>query len=90
MKYIYFYRENNNFNDILKDVNIKKRIYLKISYYRWLIIGIAEDKDPKLISYINLVYGDSIKTDTNPNRSPIPNKDYKPDQDLSRWVKKKS
>lgn len=87
MKYIYFNRQNNNFDDILKDTNIKKNIPHKISWSNWLVVGIDEEKNPQLISYINLVYGDSIRTNIHPDYSPIPGKDYQPKEDLSKWRK---
>lgn len=37
MKYYTFYRENNNFVDILTDINIKKVVDLKISWLRHLM-----------------------------------------------------
>jgi len=76
MKYITFYRENNNFEDILKDTNIKKLIYEKTKWAEYLTIGIKDDE--KIISYITLKYGDEIRTNIVKDYSPIPNIDYIP------------
>ena len=42
MKYYTFYRENNNFDDILNDLIIKKIIDEKIRWFQYLIIGMNE------------------------------------------------
>jgi hypothetical protein len=76
MKYITFYRENNDFKEILLDPNLKKLIYEKISWANHLIIGIKEDE--KILSYITLKYGDDIRNSLIPDYSPIPNIDYTP------------
>ena len=39
MKYYTFYRENDNFDDILNDTIIKKIIDEKIRWFQYLIIG---------------------------------------------------
>lgn len=76
MKYITFYRENNNFDDIQKDVTIKKLIREKTSWYQHLMLGIINDE--KVFSYITLKYGDSISTHHIKDFSPIINIDYIP------------
>lgn len=83
MKYFTFYRENNNFDDILNDVNIKRFIDEKVSWYQYLTIGVYEsEKNNQTNSYITLKYGDEMKNDIIRDFSPIPNVDYKPKRDL--------
>lgn len=77
MKYIYFYRQDNDFTDILKDPSVKPYVYTKIIWYQFLLLGIHEDKkEDSIISYINIKYGDDIRNNIHPDFSPIPNKDY--------------
>lgn len=76
MKYITFYRENSDFEDILKDPNIKKLIYEKTKWFQHLTLGIKDDE--KIFSYITLKYGDEIRTNLVKDFSPIPNIDYTP------------
>jgi hypothetical protein len=76
MKYVCFYRESNNFDDILADKNIKKKFIEKIQWLNHLLIG-TEDND-EIITYINLKYGDNILNELVKDRSPIPHVDYTP------------
>ena len=76
MKYITFYKENNNFDDILNDINIKKLISHRTTWYQYLIIGMADND--KVMSYITLKYGDHIKSNIVKDYSPIINIDYIP------------
>jgi len=76
MKYFTFTREDNNFDDILQDVNLKKRIDLKISWYQYLMIGMVDDD--KTTSYITLKYGDEMVGDLVKDHSPISGVDYTP------------
>lgn len=76
MKYITFYRESSDFEDILKDPNIKKLIYEKTKWFQHLTLGIKDDE--KIFSYITLKYGDEIRTNLVKDFSPIPNIDYTP------------
>ena len=76
MKYITFFRESSNFEDILKDPNIKKLIYEKTKWFQHLTLGIKDDE--KIFSYITLKYGDEIRTNLVKDFSPIPNIDYIP------------
>lgn len=80
MKYITFYRESNKFADILTDPVIKKLIRYKTTWTRFLIIGLEnyDDKNDQILSYITLKYGDDMKSETVPDRSPVPNVDYTP------------
>lgn len=76
MKYITFYRESSDFEDILKDPNLKKIIYEKTRWFQHLTLGIKDDE--KIFSYITLKYGDEIRTNLVKDFSPIPNIDYVP------------
>jgi hypothetical protein len=80
MKYFTFYRESNKFDDILKDINLKKHIIEKISWCKHLTIGMVEysTDSEKLFSYITLKYGDEMRTSLTKDYSPIPNIDYIP------------
>ena len=80
MKYYIFYRESNNFADILRDINLKKVISHKIQWDNHLMIGINEYKKDidRIFSYITLKYGDEIRSKLTKDYRPIPNTDYTP------------
>ena len=80
MKYFTFYRESNNFDDILKDINLKKLITTKLRWDNYLMIGINKYKKDaeKTFSYITLKYGDEMRTQLTKDYSPIPQLDYIP------------
>ena len=81
MKFLIFTRENSNFDDILKDLTLKKQYKTKIEYRENLILGFPENDDfGKTLSYIMLKYGDDMKDFHSivPDRTPIPNIDYVP------------
>jgi hypothetical protein len=80
MKYYTFYRENNNFDDILTDPSIKKFISEKIRWKNYLKIGIDDyqKEAEKVFFYINIKYGDEIRTELTKDYSPVANKDYIP------------
>jgi hypothetical protein len=86
MKYYTFYRENNNFDDILNDQIIKKIIDEKMRWYQYLIIGM-NDKHEQTFSYITLKYGDEMKQELVKDFSPIPGIDYGPKRDASLYEK---
>ena len=86
MKYYTFYRENNNFDDILNDQIIKKIIDEKVRWYQYLIIGM-QDSNEQSFSYITLKYGDEMKQDLVKDRSPIPGIDYVPKRDANKYKK---
>jgi hypothetical protein len=77
MNYVVLYRESNKFKDVLSDSVIKKAIRLKMSFNKYLILGLADDKDT---SYLILKYGDDVTSMSNiiPDRTPKPNIDYVP------------
>ena len=76
MSHIIFRRESDNFDDILTDPSLKKWLKFKVRFKEGLMIK-RPYKD-EIISYIELKYGDSIKNNVVPDRSPIPNVDYMP------------
>lgn len=85
MKDYTFYRESNNFDDILSDTSIKKHIRIKLSWKYHLRIGF-DDQDEKLETYIKLKYGDELKNNgLVPDRTPEPFKDYQPKK--PQWYK---
>ena len=88
MKYYTFYRESNNFDDILNDVILKKSIDETIKWYQYLVIGIHEtEKNNQNSSYITLKYGDEMQNDLVKDRSPIPGVDYVPKKDIAKYKK---
>ncbi len=85
MKHYTFYRENDNFDDILKDTVVKKHICMKIRWKHYLRIAL-DDHDEKLGSYITLKYGDEMKHNCLvTDRTPVPFKDYQPKE--PKWLK---
>jgi hypothetical protein len=76
MKYYTFYRENNNFDDILSDTNLKKLIHYKIKWYQHVLIGLAGKSIETIHSYITLKYGDEIRTNLTKDYKPIEGVDY--------------
>ena len=86
MKYYTFYRENNNFDDIINDVIIKKIIDEKIRWSQHLIIGM-NDKHDQTFSYITLKYGDEMVQELIKDRSPVPGVDYVPKRDANKYKK---
>ena len=86
MKYYTFYRENNNFDDILTDTIIKKIIDERFRWYQYLIIGM-NDKHEQSFSYITLKYGDEMKQELVRDFSPVPGVDYVPKRDANQYKK---
>lgn len=89
IKYYIFYRENNNFDDILNDMNLKKMFSIKIFWSQYLLVG-SEKMTDELYSYILLKYGDDLKNvkDIIPDRKPIPFVDYIPEKNRPEKFKK--
>ena len=77
MKYTLFYKEDNDFLDILTDPVIKKKIRMKVSFAKHLILGLDDEQS---VSYLILKYGDDAvsMSDIVPDRTPKPNIDYIP------------
>lgn len=78
MKYFTFYRESNNFNDILSDKILKKYIDEVITWQRYCRIGIQDMFVTKVNIHITLKYGDELRTNFIKDYKPIPYKDYTP------------
>ena len=88
MKYYTFYRENNDFKDILNDPIIKKSIDEIITWYQYLVIGLHDNnKTNQTSSYITLKYGDEMKNDVVKDFSPVPGIDYVPKKDARKFKK---
>lgn len=81
MTYI-FYRENNNFDDILNDKNIKKFLKQKIKFNKYLIL-LNYNIPEQIESYIKLKYGDNLipMDHIRKDYSPVPYVDYYPNID---------
>jgi len=88
MKYYTFHRENNDFSDILNDINVKRVIDTRVSWWQYLMIGIEEKNNSGTFSYITLKYGDEMVSSVVRDFSPIPGVDYMPKKDSSRFTKK--
>lgn len=85
MKHYTFYRENDKFDDILKDPVIKKYIYMKIHWRNYLRIALSEH-DENIQSYVTLKYGDEMKNNCLvTDRKPVPFVDYMPKE--PKWLK---
>jgi hypothetical protein len=78
MIHIFIHRESNNFDDILKDVNLKRKILAVIKFTNHLILDFKEDEG--VISYLLLKYGDDIRSTSQiiPDRTPVMYRDYTP------------
>ena len=78
MKYYTFYRESNDFSDILNDPNVKTNICTKIKFKNHLLIGFKNTVDESVLGFIVLKYSDDMVNLANKDYTPIPNVDYKP------------
>ncbi len=88
MKYYTFYRENNNFGDILTDPMVKKIADMKISWYRYLMIGINDTpENEQSFSMITLKYGDDMVNNLTKDFTPIAGVDYVPKKDKTKFTK---
>ena len=78
MKTFIFHRENNKFDDILKDKNIKSAIRETYIFDEHLIIRLEEK--PEVLAYITLMFSEEFvrMKDLVPDRTPKPNIDYTP------------
>lgn len=86
MKYYTFHRENDDFNDILKDSVIKPVLGTKLRWTEYLFIGI-NDENEGVLSYIALKYGDDLASSTHQDFTPIPGVDYIPKKDKTQFTK---
>lgn len=76
MKEFVVVRTSNNFDDILKDPNLKKKITAIMQFTNTLIIQLNDDDS--VVSYMLLKYGDDMidMESLVPSRTPVPGKDY--------------
>jgi len=77
MKPIIFYRESNDFTDILQDITVKKGVKHRQSFTNHLILVTS---DEKILTYLMLKFGNDVisMNDLVPDRSPVMYKDYTP------------
>lgn len=78
MKHFTFYRESNNFDDILKDRVLKKYIDEVIIWKNYLRIGIEQVHVNKVNIHITLKYGDELRNEVSKDYTPVMYKDYIP------------
>lgn len=88
MKYYTFYRESNNFDDILKDLTIKKIADTQIRWHQHLMIGIHEQGNDSNFSIITLKYGDDMVQSLTKDYTPVAGVDYVPKKDKTKFAKK--
>lgn len=79
MKHYTFYRESDDFNDIINDITLKKKIRLKFRWYQHLTIGFNTIED-SIEGYLMLKFGDDLRSLTEKDYSPIPGVDYVPER----------
>ena len=80
MKYYTFYRESNNFDDILGDAIIKKFADTKLRWHKYLMVGISEsikDSD-QYYSLLTLKYGEDMVSSVCKDFTPVAGVDYIP------------
>lgn len=78
MKYYTFYRESNDFSDILNDINVKSNTTMKIQWRNHLLIGFKYAIPDSVLGVIVIKYGDDMINITNKDYTPKPNIDYVP------------
>ena len=78
MKYYTFFRENNNFDDILSDNSVKKIIATKIKWHQHLMIGIHKEGNEQNFSLITLKYGEDMVNNLTKDFTPVAGVDYMP------------
>ena len=79
MKTFIFHRENNKFDDVLKDKTIKKVVVEKYQFDEYLIIRVKDDPE-SVLAYITLLFSEELVNmkDLVPDRTPKPYIDYTP------------
>lgn len=82
MNYYIFKKEDNDFNELLKDKILKPLLKFKIKFHQHLILGSYDKIDEQLASYITLKYGEIMvnKYDMFVDFTPKINVDYTPDR----------
>lgn len=78
MKHFNFKRQDNNFDDILNDENIKPHVCSTLKYMNGLILGFNYNISDGILGYIVLKYGDDIKPICEKDYSPVAYVDYTP------------
>lgn len=73
-KTIYFYSENNNFDDLLSELSIKRAEH-KLFCNRYVIVN--GDFTPQELAFLTIKYGEQIKSPV-VDYSPKPGIDYIP------------
>lgn len=81
MKTYIFYRENDDFTDLLSDNNVKQYFKQKLRWKNYLVL-MSHKVKPEIESYIMLKYGDEMQSwdHIRKDNSPIPYVDYEPDK----------
>lgn len=87
MKYYNFHRENNKFDDILKDPTVMKAVDVKMQWYQYLVIGIRAENNDKTFSYITLMYGEDMVNELSKDYTPVAGVDYMPKRDKNKYTK---
>jgi|TARA_R110000868_G_scaffold37765_3_gene133170 hypothetical protein len=83
MKYYTFYRDSDDFTDILNDQVLKKSIDQKITWEKHLMIGVSESSRDDV--YLTIKYGTDMISSLIKDFAPIPYVDYIPEKDLSKF-----
>ena len=78
MKYYTFYRENNNFDDILSDAIVKKYAEHKTKWYQHLMIGMKKENNDQNFSMLTLKYGEDMVNNLTKDFAPVAGVDYIP------------
>lgn len=81
MKYLVFYRESNNFTDILSEPQVKKYCKRKIKWLHHLLLAFNEGQknSEQTLAYLTIKFGDEIVNLVETDYSPITNVDYIPE-----------
>jgi hypothetical protein len=78
MKYYTFYRENNNFDDIISDNIVKKYAEQKFKWYQYFMIGMRKDGNDQNFSMLTLKYGEDMVNNLTKDFTHIAGVDYIP------------
>ena len=80
MKYYTFFRENDNFDDILSDNIVKKIAGTKIRWYQHFMIGINKYGNDQNFSMLTLKYSEDMVNNLTKDFTPVAGVDYTPDK----------
>lgn len=78
MNYMTFGGDDKILEEIASDSTIKPLITTKITWSGFMQLGLSDDLNDEIRSYLVLKYGDYMKNDLVKDFSPIPGKDYTP------------